>query len=499
VTSDGLADFLLGHPGAEQDAIAYSIDGELGLGELRTAAEQISLSLLAGGVTPASPVAVVVDQGFSTIAAMFGSWIAGAVFVPVNGRLTDTEITHQLGATGPAAVVTSRDALTHRGAATLLESKPLQWSVVGHSSDPAALDPRAALVMRTSGTTGESKPIVLTHENVQEGIDTSLAALRSKRPDDGQPKPAPMPNLIPSSLALWAGIWNVLFAFRSGAPVVLMDRFNAPDFATLVARHGIRSSVLAPTMMSMLVDDPTVADLAPLKMVRSITAPLTPEQAHAFSAKFGIGIMNCYGQTELGGEVVGWTAADLRQHGESKLGAVGRPHEGIELSVLDGDRRPVGIGDVGELWVRSPYVSSAPDVAAALVDGFFRTGDLGRVDAEGFLWIEGRASEVINRGGLKVMPQEVEEVLRSLPGIVDACVAGVPDERLGEVPMAWVRLDPTVAFAADLAMATARRSLAGYKMPVAIEVVADFPRNEIGKVLRKELVASWTATRPVDQ
>jgi long-chain acyl-CoA synthetase len=120
-----------------------------------------------------------------------------------------------------------------------------------------------------------------------------------------------------------------------------------------------------------------------------------------------------------------------------------------------------------------------------------RTGDLGRLDAEGFLWIEGRASDVINRGGLKVLPQEVEEVLRAHPQIADACVAGVPDERLGEVPVAWIQ--PVSGTRPDERQirAFARRSLAGYKMPVVIRLVEDFPRNEIGKVLRRELVAGW--------
>jgi long-chain acyl-CoA synthetase len=260
-----------------------------------------------------------------------------------------------------------------------------------------------------------------------------------------------------------------------------------------VHRHGIRSSVLAPAMMSMLVEDEKVTDLAPLTMVRSITAALTPQQARAFRAKFGIGVMNCYGQTELGSEVVGWTPSDLRTHGEDKLGAVGRVHEGVELHILDDDHQLVADGTVGEIWVRSPFASNAPDIQARLVDGFLRTGDLGYLDPEGFLWLEGRLSDMINRGGLKVMPQEIEDVLRALPGVADACVAAVPDTRLGEVPMAWVRAVPGHQVNPQAVLAGAREVLSGYKLPVDVEVVEDFPRNEIGKVLRKDLVAAWVA------
>jgi acyl-CoA synthetase (AMP-forming)/AMP-acid ligase II len=192
--------------------------------------------------------------------------------------------------------------------------------------------------------------------------------------------------------------------------------------------------------------------------------------------------------------VVGWTAADTREFGDAKLGAVGRPHPGVTVRILDEDRREVAPGDAGEIWIRSSFGSRSGQIEPErLMDGFLRTGDLGRLDADGFLWIEGRVSDMVNRGGLKIVPQEVEEVLRAHPAVLDACVAGVPDERLGEVPVAWVRPQPGgVPDPADL-MAHAREHLAGYKVPVEVRFVDDFPRNEIGKVLRRELAASHEA------
>jgi long-chain acyl-CoA synthetase len=494
VAPGALTGFLLDHPGDPEAAIAYRVDGSITLAELRAAAHRVANVLRATGVAAGQPVAVVIDSGVSALAAMFGSWLAGAVFVPVNGRLTDAEIRAQLISANVAAVIgrPGRDlGFTDN---LIIESAELSWLPATAAFGVTAAADDVALIMRTSGTTGESKPIVLTHAGVADGIDTVLASLRSKRqPDHGAPKP-PMANLIPSSLALWAGSWNALFALRAGAPMVLMDRFSSGEFATLVRRHQIRSCVLAPAMMSMLVEDPAVTDLAPLAMVRSITAPLTPQQARSFAAKFGVGVMNCYGQTELGSEVVGWTPSDLREFGDAKLGAVGRAHEGVELRILTDDHQPVASGAIGELWVRSPFASSAPDVAARLVDGFLRTGDLGRLDADGFLWLDGRVSDMINRGGMKVMPQEVEDVLRELPEVADACVAGVPDDRLGEVPMAWVRASPGSRPTAQGLLDAARGKLAGYKLPIDITVVEDFPRNEIGKILRADLVASWSSS-----
>jgi long-chain acyl-CoA synthetase len=240
----------------------------------------------------------------------------------------------------------------------------------------------------------------------------------------------------------------------------------------------------------MLSEDPRIADLAPLRFVRSITAPLTPGQARRFRDRFGVDVLNSYGQTELGSEVAGWTAADVREFGATKLGAVGRPHPGIVMRILDGDRHELPAGEVGEVWVRSPSAMREGD-ADRMAGGFLRTGDLGRLDGDGFLWVEGRVSDMINRGGLKIMPQEVEEALRRHPDVADACVAGVPDPRLGEVPVAWIRPAAGAMPQEAALQAFARRSLAGYKVPVAVRPVKELPRNEIGKVLRRELVAGY--------
>jgi len=213
----------------------------------------------------------------------------------------------------------------------------------------------------------------------------------------------------------------------------------------------------------MCCDDAELESLAPLRYVRSITAPLSPFLARRFHDRFGVAVLNGYGQTELGGEVVGWSAADWREFGETKLGAVGRPHAGVELRV----------DETGELWVRT----------RASPDGWLRTGDHGRIDDDGFLWIEGRASDMVNRGGLKVFPAEIEEVLRSVPGVRDVAVVGIPDERLGEVPVAAVVGD---ADPGDLD-ARCRAHLAPYKVPARFVFVDSLPRNEVGKVLRAEV------------
>ncbi|MFE4667558.1 AMP-binding protein [Streptomyces sp. NPDC056716] len=499
-----LSSFLTDFPGAPGTPVLHWPEGVRTLEDLTSGAA--ALARLLGPVTR-RPVACLVDGGPLAVTAMFATWRAGGVYVPVNARLPDPEIAGQLGALAPAAVVVGgRQAERlpdgpHRlvvGAGGDRGDGSAGWAVSGPEppQDADLFGPGAALVMRTSGTTGAARPVVLDHEGVGSGIDTVIRSLRGTgRGSAGRP----MPNLVPTSLALWAGVWNTLFALRLGAEVVLLDPFEPARYAALVQRFGIRSTILAPPMMTMLCDDPAITGLGPLRYVRSVTAPLSPAQARRFHDRFGVGVLNSYGQTELGGEVAGWTAADLRAHGTGKLGAVGRPHPGVRIRIVDEEGRGLPAGAVGEIWIGSPFATfEAAGPGEHPADGFRRTGDLGRLDDDGFLWIEGRVSDTINRGGLKVVPHEVEEVLREHPDVADACVAGVPDARLGEVPVAWVR--PATGRTPDPGeiRAFARGRLGGYKVPVEVHRVDEFPRTEIGKVLRRELVAGLARQRAGD-
>jgi len=275
----------------------------------------------------------------------------------------------------------------------------------------------------------------------------------------------------------------------------LLDRFSTAGFTRAVRAHDIGSTVLAPTMIIMLADDPAIADLSPLRLVRSITAPLSPQVARRFHEKFGAFVLNSYGQTELGGEVVGWTAADVREFGERKLGAVGRPYSDVDLRIRRPDGSEADVDEQGEILVRSPFRMGgyAQDAQAGeqadgrFVDGYLRTGDLGRVDGDGFLWIVGRVSDMINRGGLKVYPDEVEEVLRQHPAVRDAGVAALPDPRLGEIPHAWIVSDQPVD--PEGLSAWCREHLAPYKVPAGFTRIDALPRSDIGKLLRRELAA----------
>jgi long-chain acyl-CoA synthetase len=450
-----LADLLLDHPYRDDAGLIHTVDHTVTAGDAKAAARDVAARL---GDMSGQAIAVQMPNGAELVSTMAGVWAARGLYVPLNPRLPAGEVTSVVEALRPAAIVTPDG----------IERLP----------EPAATEPGVAFVLWTSGTTGAPKPVFHTHDAYLELLDRVLRPLRG-RAAGGNDAKRPTPNLIPVSMALNAGLYNTLFGLRAGAELVIMDRFDPGTFAELVVRFGIRSTVLPPAAMAML-NDSDVTDLGPLTYVRSITAPLSPLQARRFTARYGVHVLNSYGQTEIG-EVIGWTAADAREHPD-KVGAAGRPHPGVDIR-LGGD---------GHLLVRPPNTATGLDDRTD-EDGFVDTGDLARIDDDGFVWIEGRASDMINRGGNKIFPDAVEEVLRLSDSVDDAAVVGAPDDRLGEVPVAYLAGTPVPD---EQLVALCREHLVAYKVPVAFHWVTEIPRNETGKVLRRELRDEEPDIRP---
>jgi acyl-coenzyme A synthetase/AMP-(fatty) acid ligase len=444
----GLEELLLHHPFGDEVEVLFTADESMTVGQARIRVAEIASRL---DVAPGSAVAVQLPNGPELLCTMVAIWSVGAVLVPLNERLPDAEV---------------QIILAETGAATLLNSQG-QKPLPGRTQYPEDV----AFIVWTSGTTGKPKPILHTHNGYLELLDRVLGPLSGSARSG-----SPTPNLIPVSMALNAGLYNCLFGLRAGAAVVMMDQFTPEKFAELVDRFQIRSTVLPPSAMVMLADSDVVS-LTSLKYVRSITAPLSPLNARRFSEKFDCFVLNSYGQAEMG-EVVGWTAADAKEFPE-KIGAAGRPLPGVR----------VRIDDEGHLLVCPPNAALGIDDRRD-DDGFIDTGDIATIDREGFVWIDGRVSDLINRGGNKVFPDSVEEVLRLHPAVHDASVVGVPDDRLGEVPVAFV-----VGSAVEDAELDrhCRQYLVAYKIPIAYRLIDELPRSEVGKVLRRELVERWNS------
>jgi long-chain acyl-CoA synthetase len=220
--------------------------------------------------------------------------------------------------------------------------------------------------------------------------------------------------------------------------------------------------------------------LRSLLAVNCGTAPLDPDTAEAFTQRYGVPVLVSYGATEFPGGTVGWTLEDHRAFGKHKRGSAGRARPGIAIRIVDPDTgAELPPGTDGMLSVRSPQATMNA------TDGWVRTNDIGRMDADGFLWLVGRADDAINRGGFKVVPQVVEGVLREHPAVIDAGVSGIPDPRLGQVPVAAVTLSASVT--PDELADWVRGRLASYQVPTEIRIVDELPRTASLKVAKEEI------------
>ena len=229
------------------------------------------------------------------------------------------------------------------------------------------------------------------------------------------------------------GVFRVLQCVCEARPFALLDRFELDRWADAVRRHRPRAVSLVPAALRMVLhSDLTRDDLASIRAVTSGTAPLSAEDADAFTEKFGIPVLTSYAATEFGGGVAGWTLADYQKYWHVKRGSVGRASLGAQLRVVDDDGTPLGPGEAGLLEVKPGQLGPSAD--------WMRTTDMARIDADGFLWILGRADQAIIRGGFKVMPDDVRAALEGHPAVRGAAVVGRPDDRLGETPVAMVEL-----------------------------------------------------------
>ncbi|MBI4515752.1 MAG: long-chain fatty acid--CoA ligase [Deltaproteobacteria bacterium] len=335
--------------------------------------------------------------------------------------------------------------------------------------------PGVAVEMLTSGTTGPPKRVALSYD----ALERSLASVAHYERGKGGAEKRTLRQgvaIISAPLVHVGGLWRTILCVVDGRPIALLERFRVEPWLELVKRHRPKSVSLVPAAVRMVLDANVAReDLSSIKAVLSSTAPLPPETAVAFERRYGIPVLVSYGATEFAGGVAGWTIEDHRKWAQAKRGSVGRAHPGCELRVVDpGDGRELPAGSVGLLEVRSAQASGA---------GWVRTTDLASIDADEFVWIKGRADNIINRGGFKIVPADVAGVLERHPSVREAAVVGVPDPRLGEVPVAAVELNDGVPPIDGEQLRTfTREHLVAYQVPAEVRVVASLPRTASMKV-----------------
>lgn len=350
-------------------------------------------------------------------------------------------------------------------------------------TEPYAGAPDVAVFMITSGTTGVPKRVPLMRRTLHlsiEEVRRMSAAMGDQVKDRASPDMA-VPLIQHVSLAHLAGITSALQMAVEHRPLVLMEKFTVQDWERAIVEVRPSMTGLTPTMMRMiLAENVPPESLNNLTAVRSGTAPLDDATQRAWEQRYGIPVLGNYGATEYCGPIASWSLDDHAIFGTAKRRSVGRLNtKEAVVRVLDPDtHRQLPDGETGLLQVQVHRVG----------DGWITTNDLGRVDADGFVYLEGRADDAINRGGFKIVPEFVADILRTHPEVLDVAIIGIPDVRLGQVPIAFVEKIYAAKAPDEQEMVTfARANLVAYQVPTRIIIVDALPRTPSGKVARPGL------------
>ncbi len=401
------------------------------------------------------------DWGFA--AALWGALKLGATVTPLNPRLTPKERALILADLRPAAVV--------------------EEPVEAEAGWPGGEARGPALILYTSGSTGEPKGVVLSHAALAFANRSWIGPVMGLSAQDVVLAALPLSHSFGLNGALLAPL-------LAGATVALLDHFTPEAALAAIARHRVTVFPGVAAMFRRMLDAPAMAgaDLASLRAAVSGAAPCPWELAREWQTRTGLRILRGYGSSELF-RPISHLVGDPRDEPDS----VGRPVPGVEVTLMDDAGCPVAPGEAGELWIRTPaamdgYLGRPEETRAALVDGWFRTGDLATRSPDGHVSIVGRKRELILRGGYSVAPAEVEAALLSHPAVAEAAVVGRPHPELGEEVAAFVTLRPGAASDADALIAHCRARLAGFKCPRHVRIVARLPRSATGKILKGRLV-----------
>ena len=512
----------------DHEAVVFSAYEDLGIearwsfAELRERARLVGRALIASGIEPGDRIGIWATNIPEWLELQFGAAYTGAVVVPMNPLYRQSEAEFVLAKAGASACFTIPEnrgaslwemtvaataeldhvrALVPIGAAQEGAPSWEEWVAVGAAVDAAELERRAAAVRPadtsqiqfTSGTTGFPKGAELSHYGIVN--DARLFAHRAGLRQHGRHS-NPMPYFHCGGCVM-----STLGSVATGSAQMPAVTFDAARIARTIEQEGCTSVSLVPTMMIGLEEEVARSgrDLSSLEIVVTGGSPVPPEVMRRWIDRYGVGINNTYGMTEASPVICATLPGDSV---ELQTTTVGPPLPHLEVDIVEpGGTEPVPVGVEGELRTRSAMVMAGywdnPEATAAAIgeDGFLRSGDLAKMDSDGYVSITGRAKEMIIRGGENIFPAEVENAIRELDAVADAAVIGVPDERYGEVCAAFVRLaDGHDALSHEQLREQMTGRGARYKIPAHLRVLEEFPLTPSGKVQKFKLKESFGAS-----
>lgn len=447
----------------------------------------IADALEQAGVSSNDPVGMVVRNRVGHAAAILGFIAARRPVAMIFSYQSTQSIARDIERLQLAAVIVDRDdwtapvaeAVSRAGSAAVvisLHAPTVELAAVREDGmhPDASLGP-GGLHILTSGTTGPPRRVPVPTRVLQHTVLTMTVG-HTPAPDD------------PPELVYWPfgsiGVCQLLAAPYSGRRMVLLEKFSVEEWVRAVKTYRVKRAGVQPAIVRMLLDaDIPKEDLASLEYLPGGSGPLEPDLREAFERRYGIPLLWAYGATEFAGSVCAWTPELYRQHGAAKRDSVGRPLPGVEVRVVDAESgADVPPDDIGLLEARVGVIGPS----------WIRTTDLASMDADGFVTLHGRADGAINRGGFKILPETVRKVLVAHPAVRDACVVGVHDPRVGEVPFAAAEVQCGMSAPSEAELKDwVRESLPSHHIPVAIRIVDALPRNAALKVRPSDVAALY--------
>ncbi|MES2535358.1 MAG: class I adenylate-forming enzyme family protein [Pseudomonadota bacterium] len=487
------------------DRIAV-VDGDVRMRyrELDAAAGTLAANLAARGVTQGDRVAVMLDNRIEAVIGVIAIARLGAILVPIGTRLRRPEISHIFEDAQPVAVIHGAEftgELPDAGPAAAMRFAcgSAQWNALLEQNNAPPLPPVTVGeqdvfgILYTSGTTGRPKGAMLTHLNVVHSCMHWEDAHHMSR-DERTVLCVPWSHV--------AGLCGVVLPFlHIGGTLVLMAEFKRRDFLLLAQTEHITHALLVPAMYGLCLLEPDLAsfDLGAWRLGVYGSAPMPEPTIRRFAQAFpNLQMCNCYGATETTSPATMMPPGD----GVAHAGSIGKAVPCGDIRVMDEQGRELPAGEEGELWIAGPMVVPGywrnPDAnASSFAAGYWKSGDIGAIDAQGYVRIADRKKDMINRGGFKVYPAEVESVLTGISGVIEAAVVGQPDEMLGESVIAFLNVTGDGIDETQVRGYCAAR-MADYKVPGRVVVGrSPLPRNANGKIQKADLRQMAAALPPL--
>ena len=496
-----IADLLSQRADLRPDHVAIKVDeDELSYAALDRAAARVAGLLRAKGVQPGDRVGIMLPNVAHFAVCYYGALRVGAAVVPMNPLLKEREVAFYLGDSEARVILAWHqfaDA-AHAGAeqagveCVLVEPGEFEALLQRCQPDDEVIDRQpedTAVILYTSGTTGKPKGAELTHRNILRNIEVTVGLF-------GLDERAVTLGALPFFHAF--GQTCALNATVSvGGTLTLIPRFDAGKALAILERDAVTVFEGVPTMYAAMLhhDDADTADTSALEVCVSGGAAMPVEIMRAFEAKFGCEILEGYGLSETSP-----LASFNRRGRERKPGSIGLPVDGVEMRLVDDAGNPVAERDVGEIQIRGHNVMKGywrrPEATAEAIDpeGWFSTGDIARIDEDGYFFIVDRKKELIIRGGFNIYPREIEEVLYEHPDVREAAVIGIPHPELGEEVAAAIALKSGAESTAEVLRNFVKQRVAAYKYPRHVWLVDELPKGPTGKIVKRAIEPPATMT-----